>query len=106
MTVDEHLAHIDNRLDAVTTVVHALAGSHGRTQELLSGLTESMTRYVDAADARMQRIENNMDRLEGNMERLEGNVARLEGNMEQMQKNLDDLIRAITSEHGNGKGLN
>lgn len=33
-------------------------------------------------------------------------ASRSEGNMEVMQKNLDDLIRAITRDHTNGKGAN
>jgi hypothetical protein len=52
-----------------------LVESQGRTQETISGFSESLGRYVDAADARMKRIE----------------------------ENLDGLIRAITAEHGNGK---
>ena len=41
----------------------------------MTTLTESVTRYTDAADARMRRIE----------------------------ENLDGLIRAIAAEHTNGK---
>ena len=42
----------------------------------VSQLTETVSRYVDSADSRMKRIEQNLDRL----------------------------IRAITAEHSNGKG--
>lgn len=45
-------------------------------QESLITLTQTVSRYVDAADARMKRIE----------------------------ANLDALIQAITREHSNGKG--
>jgi len=44
--------------------------------ETVSQLTETVSRYVDIADGRMKRIE----------------------------ENLDGLIRAITAEHSNGKG--
>ena len=46
-----------------------------RTDKSLNELAVIVTKYVDAADARMKRIE----------------------------QNLDGLIRAITSEHSNGR---
>jgi hypothetical protein len=45
------------------------------TQKSLTGLNEAISRYVDSSDLRMKRLE----------------------------ENLDGLIRAITSEHRNGK---
>lgn len=53
----------------------ALSASQTRTTETIADLTASVSRYIDAADARMRRLEDN----------------------------LDGLIRAITAEHGNGK---
>lgn len=47
-----------------------------RTDKSISSLATTVDKYVDAADARMRRLE----------------------------ENLDGLIRAITSEHTNGKG--
>ena len=47
-----------------------------QTNATIRELASAVTRYVDAADARMKRIE----------------------------ENLDALIRAITMEHSNGKG--
>jgi hypothetical protein len=52
-----------------------LADAQLRTQEAIGHLTITVDKYVDAADARMKRIE----------------------------ENLDGLIRAITREHSNGK---
>ena len=49
-----------------------------RTDKSVNELATTVSRYVDAADARMKRIEDN----------------------------LDGLIRAITSEHGNGHSKN
>jgi hypothetical protein len=56
-------------------LLRTLVESQARTQATISGLVESIGGYVDAADARMKRIE----------------------------ENLDGLIRAITAEHANGK---
>ena len=53
----------------------ALAASQTRTTETIADLTATVSRYIDAADARMRRLEDN----------------------------LDGLIRAITAEHGPGK---
>lgn len=53
-----------------------LADSHRNLAGSMGELVGVINRYVDSADARMKRIE----------------------------ENLDGLIRAITIEHGNGKG--
>ena len=75
MTVEERFKRIEATLGTTATLLPTGADSQARTQETLSGLTESISRYVDAADARMKRLE----------------------------ENLDGLIRAITAEHTNGK---
>jgi hypothetical protein len=54
---------------------HTLIEGQIRTDKSVNELAVTVTRYVDAADARMKRIE----------------------------ENLDGLIRAITSEHSNGR---
>jgi ABC-type transporter Mla subunit MlaD len=63
------------QLRETQVLLRALVESQSRTQATISGLVESIGGYVDAADARMKRIE----------------------------ENLDGLIRAITAEHTNGK---
>jgi hypothetical protein len=59
-------------------LLKTVAESQARTHETVTGMAESISHYVDAADARMKRIE----------------------------ENLDGLIRAITAEHTNGKSKN
>jgi len=59
-------------------VIEAVARAQTSTQEALAGIAASISRYVDAADARMRRLD----------------------------ENLDGLIRAITAEHSNGKSHN
>jgi len=80
---------LDERMDAIAATVQAIAEAQLRTQiateglvkaqtqtqQTIAGLTESITRYVDASEVRMKRLE----------------------------ENLDGLIRAITAEHSNGK---
>jgi len=70
----------DGNINRLTGVVEDMAAlSEKRAAELHTAQMRSETaiaRYVEAADARMKRIE----------------------------ENLDALIRAITSEHANGKG--
>jgi len=55
--------------------MNGLVESHAMTQKSLATLTASIAGYVDQSNARVQRLE----------------------------ENLDALIRAITSEHSNGK---
>jgi hypothetical protein len=59
----------------IKSLFHILIESQIRTDKTVGELAVTVTKYVDAADARMRRIE----------------------------ENLDGLIRAITSEHGNGR---
>jgi ABC-type transporter Mla subunit MlaD len=79
----------EERLEAITATVQAIAEAQLRTQtaseglvkaqtqtqETIASMTASISKYVDAAEARMKRLE----------------------------ENLDGLIRAITAEHSNGK---
>jgi len=57
------------------SLFHTLIEGQIRTDKSVNELAVTVTKYVDAADARMKRIE----------------------------ENLDGLIRAITSEHTNGR---
>ena len=82
MTIDEHLAAIAATLHALAeaqlrtqTATEGLVRAQTQTQETIGSMATSIGKYVDAADARMMRLE----------------------------ENLDGLIRAITAEHSNGK---
>jgi hypothetical protein len=75
MTPEARFQRIETDLAAVTATLRGVAESQQRQVESLSQLTATISRYVDSADGRMKRIE----------------------------ENLDGLIRAITAEHGNGK---
>ena len=68
MTTEERFEMIEKALTGVVQAQQVQADS-------LIHLTQIVSQFVDAADARMRRIEDN----------------------------LDGLIRAITAEHGNGK---
>jgi hypothetical protein len=68
MTTEERFERIEKALAATVEAQRIQA-------ESLSQFTQLLSRYVDAADARMKRTEDN----------------------------LDGLIRAITAEHTNGK---
>jgi hypothetical protein len=57
------------------SLFHTLVEGQMRTDKSVNELAVTMTRYVDTADARMTRIE----------------------------ENVDGLIRAISSEHSNGR---
>jgi hypothetical protein len=57
------------------TAAEGLVKAQSQTQETIGSLATSIGKYIDAADARMKRLE----------------------------ENLDGLIRAITAEHSNGK---
>ena len=59
----------------IKALITVLLDSQIHTNKAIADLTATVDRYVTAADARMRRIE----------------------------ENLDGLIRAITSEHSNGK---
>jgi hypothetical protein len=65
----------EQRFERIEAALQLTVELQERAQRNLITLTESVAHYVDAADARMKRIE----------------------------ENLDGLIRAITAEHSNGK---
>ena len=86
MTPETRFAEIETSLKLTAQILQTLAQSHGAAINKLAeaqasnqasqqALNESITRYVDAAEARSKRLE----------------------------ENLDALIRAITAEHSNGK---
>ncbi|MBZ5622744.1 MAG: hypothetical protein LAQ69_29020 [Acidobacteriia bacterium] len=94
MTSQERFERIEANLQAVTETLGVLASSQVSwredmkramdrlieaqvlNQQSSARLNESVSKYVDAAEARTKRLE----------------------------ENLDALIRAITAEHSNGKG--
>ena len=65
----------EERFERIEIALTGTAEAQQRQTESLSQLTQLIGKYVESADARMTRIE----------------------------ENLDGLIRAITAEHGNGK---
>ncbi len=89
MTSEERFDRIETTLQATADTLKALADSHvatqaaatalakaqAHTQETIAAMAASVGKYVDAAEARMTRLE----------------------------EKLDGLIRAITAEHSNGK---
>jgi hypothetical protein len=68
--------HVEERFERIEHNLEAATAAQVRLTESMIAMNESITRYVDAGDARMKR----------------------------MEENLDGLIRAITREHTNGKG--
>ena len=92
MTPDERFERLESGLADVTATLRVIAGLQLGQAESLTQLTVLMDKHVDAADARMKRIEENLDAADARMTRIE--------------ENLDGLIRAITSEHSNGKNKN
>jgi hypothetical protein len=65
----------EERFERIERTLAGTAESLGQLTQSLNQLAGTITRYVDMADARMRRIEDN----------------------------LDGLIRAITADHSNGK---
>jgi hypothetical protein len=82
MTTEAQFAAIATTLQALAdaqlrtqAATEGLVQAQTHTQEAIASMATSIGKYVDAADARMKRLE----------------------------ENLDGLIRAITAEHSNGK---
>ena len=75
MTTEERFERIESGLAEIVTIQRRQAESSELMTQSMSQLTQMISHYVDSADARMKRIE----------------------------ENLDGLIRAITAEHTNGK---
>jgi hypothetical protein len=75
MTAEDRLARIENGWLDIQQALKSIIQVQTSANERMAGLAESIGRYVDAADARTRRLEDN----------------------------LDALIRAITAEHSNGK---
>jgi hypothetical protein len=82
MTIEAQFAAIAATLQVLAeaqvrtqTATEGLVQAQTHTQEAIAEMVASVGKYVEAADARMTRLE----------------------------ENLDGLIRAITAEHSNGK---
>jgi hypothetical protein len=82
MTIEAQFAAIAATLQVLAeaqvrtqTATEGLVQAQTHTQEAIAEMAASVGKYVEAADARMTRLE----------------------------ENLDGLIRAITAEHSNGK---
>jgi hypothetical protein len=75
MTSEERIERIENGWLEIQQALKTTIDSQARTNETIGGLVAPVTRYIDAAEARTRRLE----------------------------ENLDGLIRAITAEHSNGK---
>ena len=75
MTTEERLERIENGWLDIQQALRAVIQAQTNTNERIAGLAESIGQYVDAANARTRRLEDN----------------------------LDALIRAITAEHSGGK---
>jgi len=75
MTAEERLERIENGWLEIQQALKTVIQVQTNTTERIASLAESIGQYVDAADARTRRLEDN----------------------------LDALIRAITAEHSNGK---
>lgn len=99
----------------------AVAERFERVETTVVDVARSMAQHVEAADARMTRVETNLMKLSdalggfarsvnefveaanARMSRVEENVARLEQNITRMEQDLSALIRAITAERGSGQ---
>lgn len=75
MNTEERLQRIENGWAEIQAALKLTLDSQTRTNESIQSMAQSVANYVEAASARMPRLE----------------------------ENLDGLIRAITAEHGNGK---
>ena len=76
MTTDERFARIENGWIEIQEALKGVIQTQTRTTDQIASLAETFGHYADAANARTARLE----------------------------ENLDALIRAITTEHSNGKG--
>jgi hypothetical protein len=75
MTTEERLERIENGWLEIQQALKTVIQVQTNTTERIASLAVSIGQYVDAAEARTRRLEDN----------------------------LDALIRAITAEHSNGK---
>ena len=76
MTTEERLEHIENGWLDIQQALKTVIQVQTNTIAEIGTIAESMGQFVDAANTRISRLEDN----------------------------LDALIRAITAEHSNGKG--
>ena len=78
MTAEERLDRIENTLVEVVTIQRKQVVAIDQLTETTGLLTQAVSRYIDSAEGRMMRLE----------------------------ENLDGLIRALTAERTNGKTKN
>jgi hypothetical protein len=89
MTTEERFERIETALQLTAETLQTLAQSHVATQAATAGLIEAQTQTQETISALNQSITRSVDAAEARTKRLE--------------ENLDALIRAITAEHSNGK---
>jgi uncharacterized iron-regulated protein len=82
MTPEERFTRIEANLQAASEALKLTIEAHTRTEEAMADMSRSITKYAEAASQYVESANTRMQILE---------------------KNMDALIRAITSEHGNGK---
>lgn len=101
MTTEERFERIERALSGIVEAQNTHV-------EMLKQMMQMFGEYMDSADRRMTRTEDGLRTLEGVVRELEAAVrAFLESadrRMSRIEENLEALIRAITSEHSNGKG--
>ena len=83
MTPEQRIEHIEGELVGITAILRGVAEIQQRQTISMSQLTETISHLADSVTAQAAAADARMTRLE---------------------ENLDGLIRAITAEHGNGKG--
>ena len=78
-----------------------------RVEQNLATLSETMLKHEEAANRRFEESNIRLTRLEEDLETMARSIVKYidgsDARMTRMEQNLDLLIRAITTEHTNGK---
>jgi hypothetical protein len=77
-----------------------LIGQQAATSKSIGDLAATVGKYVEASDARQEATSKSIGDL---AETVGKYVEASDARMKRLEENLDGLIRAITSEHSNGK---
>jgi ABC-type transporter Mla subunit MlaD len=105
---DNGVVTLEQRVEQIDRNVTVMYEVLGRTQDTLTQFIRSMDTFVVSTNTRFTRLENALEKTNEALSHTNEVLAQFQqssdARMRRIEENLEALIRAITSEHTNGKG--
>lgn len=98
--IEKNLEHLTQAMAGVVVVIDVTGRQVATVAESAASLAVLLTEQARAANERMQAADERMTRIEESLIRY---IDASNERMKRLEENLDGLIRAITTEHQNGR---